>query len=263
MSARIHGIVIGVMLAAGATRCVGAQSPQPARDTVDVTAGSRYVDFSKHTQSTSRAAQFRVADGQATPMPVVLWKFAFTDTGGRALLHVRSEPEQPSSGPMGVPPLYVILDRKTLALRGMHMGAAPGPHADLDVVGNTVTGVMAMPGRTDTLNLALPNPPFYGPLIDLVFESLPHKAGVVYRIPMWRPGAPGNEVRLYETVRREDIEVLGTTHRQATVMEERSADGTKLLSTAWLIDRAPFLVRWNINRPDGTSLRMDQEEAKK
>jgi len=158
--------------------------------------------------------------------------------------------------------MYVVLDRKTLALRGIHSGAAPGPHADIEVVGNTITGEIAAPGRTDTINLTLPHPPFFAPLIDLVFESLPHDPGVVYRVPMWRPGAPGNEVRLYETVRREDVEVLGTRHRQATVMEERSQDGARLLSTAWLIDRPPFLVRWAINRPDGSSLRMDQEEGR-
>jgi len=256
-------VVLPAMLVAVVSAASGAQAPQPARDTVDVTPGSRFVDFSKHTPSTSRAAQFTIANGQTTPMPVVLWKFAFSDTGGKALLHVRSEPEQPSAAPRGGPPMYVILDRKTLALRGLHMGAAPGPHADIEVVGNTVRGEMAMPGRTDTLNLTLPNPPFYAPLIDLVFESLPHTPGTVYRIPMWRPGAPGNDVRLYETVRREDVEVLGTTHRRATVMEERSQDGGRLLSTAWLIDKPPFLVRWHINRPDGTSLRLDQEEAKK
>src|SRR5215208_2982564 len=101
------------------------------------------------------------------------------------------------------------------------MGAAAGPHASVDVVGNTIRGEMSGPGRTDTLNITLPNPPFFGPLIDLVFESLPHTPGVVYRVPQWRPGAPGNEVRLYETVRREDIEILGTMHARAAVMEER------------------------------------------
>jgi hypothetical protein len=259
MFLRTHVVLAGMLAAVSAA---GAQAPQPAPDTVDVTPGSRVVDFSKHTPSTSRTAQFRIANGQETAMPIVLWKFAFTDTGGRALLHVRSEPELPSA-PMGGPPMYVILDRKTLALRAIHSGAAPGPHADIEVAGNTVKGVMSGPGRTDTLNVTLPNPPFFGPLIDLVFESLPHRPGTVYRVPMWRPGAQGNEVRLYETVRRDDVEVLGTKHAQATVMEERSQDGARLLSTAWLIDKPPFLVRWHINRPDGTSLRMDQEEAKK
>jgi hypothetical protein len=261
MSNRIRGAA-AFLVAMGASS-LGGQAPKATRDTVDVTPGSRVIDFSKHAPSTSRTAQFRIANGQTTPMPVVLWKFAFSDTGGRPLVHVRSEPEQPSAGPPGAPPVYVVLDRKTLALRGLHMGAAPGPHADLTVVGNTIKGEMPGPGRLDTVNITLPNPPFYGPLIDLVFESLPHKPGVVYRVPMWRPGAPGNEVRLYETVRREDVDVLGATHRQAAVIEERSADGSKLLSTAWLIDKPPFLVRWNINRPDGSTLRMDQEEAKK
>jgi hypothetical protein len=260
MSFRSTAAVAAVVATVG-TGSLPAQAPGGARDTVDVTVGSRYVDFSKHTPSTSRTAQFRVVNGQATPMPIVLWKFAFTDTGGRALLHVRSEAEQPSAGPAGGPSMHAIFDRKTLALRGVRMGAAPGPHGSFDVVGNTIRGEMSGPGRTDTVNVTLPTPPFFSPLIDLVFESLPHKPGVVYRVPQWRPGASTNEVRLYETVRREDMEILGHKHPQATVMEERGPDG-KLLSTAWLIDRAPFLVRWEISLPDGSSLRMDQEEKR-
>src|SRR3954468_5810284 len=114
MSSRTRGTA-ALLIALGASS-LGAQAPKAAPDTVDVTPGSRVVDFSRHTPSTSRTAQFREVNGQTTPMPVVLWKFAFSDTGGRPLLHVRSELEQPPAGPPGPPSVYVILDRKTLAL---------------------------------------------------------------------------------------------------------------------------------------------------
>jgi hypothetical protein len=112
-----------------------------------------------------------------------------------------------------------------------------------------------------TIDLTLPAPAFLAGLHDLVVESLPLRPGVVYRVPIWRPGQDAAESRLYQLVRREDVEVLGTTHRQAAVVEERAAPDGALRGTLWLVDRPPFLVRWILMLPDGSTVRLDQEPA--
>lgn len=241
---------LGVALASGAA----AQSARA--DTVDVAVGSPLVDFSKHRPGTTRTIQQVTTDGRTTTVPPFLWKFAFVDTGPRPLLLAHSEPEQPNPNAPHQP--TYVFDRKTLVLRAL-LDATQAPIVTSD--GATIRGSVPGRGGPMPIDVTLPSPAFYGPLVDLVAESLPWKTGVVYRVPQWRPGATSAELHLYRAVRREDMTVLGKTFPRAWVVEDRDASGTTLLGTLWLTDGPPHLIRWIINGPNGTVIQLDQEVA--
>lgn len=235
-----------------------ASSAQGARkDTVDVSVGSKVVDFSKHSAGVTRTLQSRTAGGQTSTLPPILWKFTFVDSAGPILL-VHSDPEQPGTMPNRGPSMTYVFNRKTLALRAIRNDEDGKPMLSFD--GAHIVGQMPSPNGLMPIDVTLSSAAFFRPLSDLVIESLPAKPGVVYRVPLWAPPGATVETHLYENVRREDITVLGKTYKQAKVVEDRSADGKTLLGTLWLIDAAPHLVRWVINMPNNNGVvTLDQE----
>jgi hypothetical protein len=230
------------------------------KDTVDVSVGSKVVDFSKHSAGLTRTLQSRTSGGQTSTLPPILWKFTFADSGG-PMLFVHSDPERPGSMPNRGPSMTYVFNRKTLALRAIRNDETGKPMLSFD--GGRIVGQMPTPNGLMPIDVTLSSAAFFRPLSDLVVESLPAKPGVVYRVPLWAPPGSNVETHLYETVRREDITVLGKTYKQAKVVEDRSADGKTLLGTLWLIDAAPHLVRWVINMPNNNGIiTLDQEAVK-
>jgi hypothetical protein len=85
---------------------------------------------------------------------------------------------------------------------------------------------------------------FYGPTADIVVEFLPRRLGVVYRARLWSDGQETSEVHLYETTGREDIQVFGKRYRNVWVVDDWKAATRTLASRLWLIDRPPYMLRW-------------------
>ncbi len=195
------------------------------KDTIDVAVGSPLVNTASMVAHQTHARSSRVANGVTTAGADASWAFSFHDSAGVSYLHVES-------GTAGQVTTVFNFDRKTLALATLN-GAVP----------------------------QLPAPAFLGGMADLLVESLPRRIGVVYRANIWRRGMTTTEAHLFETTGREDIEVLGTRHT-AWVIEERSADGARLLGRLWTIDGPPYLVRWMIFNPDGSATQLDQEVVK-
>lgn len=257
---------IGSTAAAGACAfavlALTAASPCSARtcngppDTVDVKVGSTLVDFSEYRPAAQRAFQSVTMNGETRTMPPLVWTFTFDDSGGEPRLMVRSKSE--GAAPQGPPRMVYAFDRKSLALR--QMLAEDGTTVMLTVDGVSVRGEVPAPGGTRPVDLTLDEPAFFSPLADLVAESLPRRTGVVYRLPMWSTSPTPFEYRLYQFVRQEDVEVLGRSYPKAWVLEDRSADGM-LMSTMWLVDGPPELVRWVINAPGGRTVELEQEPA--
>jgi len=246
--------IVFVLVIGLAARATAAHAQR--KDTVDVAVGSSVVDFGRHAPGVTRTLQSRTADGQTSALPPFLWKFAFADSAG-PILFVHSDPETPGSMPGRGPSVTYVFDRKTLALRTIRNDADGKPMLSFD--GAHIVGQMMAPGGPMPVDVTLSAAAFFKPLADLVVESLPAKPGVVYRVPLWSPPAANVETHLYETVRREDVTVLGKTYKQAKVIEDRSADGKMLFGTLWVVDGAPHLVRWVINMPNNATINLDQE----
>ena len=247
---RIAGLAIAFALfgASGSS----AQMKPAAGTIVDVPVGSPLVDYSGHSPGRVRAVQRMTSHGETRTLPDAIWTFTYSDTGGKSLLHVTS-----LGGSFGT--THAVFDRRTLALRQIRNGVPTGPHITLDADGNRLRGEMAGPMGTRPIDVTLAAPAFFGGLHDIVIESLPRAEGVGYRLPIWRPGTDSVDMRVYTMVRREDVEVLGTVHPRAAVVEERDARDGTLRGTLWLVDHAPFLVRWIIDTPDGSIVRLDQQ----
>lgn len=246
--------VTGLLLSSLAAPRSDAQA-SARRDTIDVAVGSPLVDFSKHRPGASVAYQEMTGTPTAAPGGAVTWRFSFVDTGATHLLLVQPEPERM---PPGAPrPAVTVFDRRTLAVLQTLDPVTSAPRIVVDG-GTHVHGQVPSPNGPVTIDATLSKPAFYAPLADLVAESLPRRLGAIYRLPMWGMPRPAIETHLYEMVRREDVTIRGKSYQQAWVLEDRSADG-RLLGTMWLTDGPPNLVRWLINRPDGSVLRLDQE----
>lgn len=96
-----------------------------------------------------------------------------------------------------------------------------------------------------------------GALADLVAEALPRRPGTVYRVLLWQPGPGGPVTHLYETLGREDVEVMGVKYRDAWIVADKGADGSEL-GRMWVVDGPPYLVRWNLAGPGGGRMRLNQ-----
>ena len=221
---RIALAVVGY--ACGFATASAAQRSGTPRDTVDVAVGSPLVNTSGVVPHRARTLMSRTTNGVAASGPEFFWTFAFPDSAGVSYFHIESA----MGGQLNT---VFMLDRKTLAPLRIN-GAAP----------------------------PLPAPAFLGGLADLLVEALPRRIGTVYRANIWRRGMSNVETHLFETTSREDITVLGHAHKQAWVVEDRSADGATLFGRMWLVGVAPYLVRWTINNPDGSVTQLDQELAK-
>jgi hypothetical protein len=233
-----------------------------AVDTVDVPLGSPLVSGERMTAFTTHVYVSRA--GAADVQQQSTNTISFADSGGARLVRVLSVTHASTpNGPMDFTTNFTF-DRRSLALREMR-STSPRGEMRLRAQEGGVEVSMPTPAGPSSAQVALAQPGFYGPWSDFVVEELPHKLGTTYRLHLWQPGPPGpsgpslkEETHLYTFTGREDVEVRGTKHARAWVVEDHAPDG-KLLGTMWVVDGPPKLVRWTIRRDDGGTMQIDQE----
>jgi hypothetical protein len=235
-----------------------------AADTVDVPLGSPLVSGEHMTAFTTHVYVSRA--GAADVQQQSTNTISFADSGGARLVHVLSRTRATTpNGPVEFTTNFAF-DRRSLALRDMR-STSPRGEMLLHARDGGVDVTMPTPSGPSTAQVALGQPGFYAPWSDFVVEELPHKLGTTYRLHLWQP-APGpsgpslrEETHLYTFTGREEVEVRGTKHARAWVVQDHAPDG-KLLGTMWIVDGPPKLVRWTINRDDGGVVQVDQELAR-
>jgi hypothetical protein len=146
-------------------------------------------------------------------------------------------------------------------------------HRDID--GRAALVVAADGDSRDTMQFDLHTLAFLGPTktphapdafhastSDIMVEFLPRRLGVVYRARLWSEGQPSSETHLYETQRREDIVVFAKRYHDVWVVDDRNATTRKLVSRLWLIDRPPYMLRWEFyDAPEAGSRIVASQEA--
>jgi hypothetical protein len=260
----MHQLSLVKSVLAAIALCACAASAQIAKtrtDTVDVPVGSSLVNTASDVSLSVRAEMFPSVDAAAKSFSATLIDIAFGDSTGIPVMRVHMQGPDATTN--------VTLNRKTLALYGMSRkpNSASGSGLWVAVDGSNAHGEMSRGGNTQPIAVKLDQPAFLGNFADLVVEALPRNLGVAYRVWMWQPRQPSAEQHLYQTVGREDIQALGTTYKNAWIVEDRSADGSKLLSKLWVTAEPPYLIRWlffsdkasSVLRLDQTLLRADKQ----
>jgi hypothetical protein len=251
-------VLLGLTLVLTAPRALLGQAAQTRADTVDVPVGSPLVDTRHLLQYASHGEERRIGPGTSVLDESNTDETTYRDSAGIQLMVVSAHIHHPSSAtPAATEERTVVMNRHTLAVYSIedHDG---NNGTSLTVDGATIHGQVSQDGKTRAINIKLPTPGFIGNFSDILAESLPRRAGVVYRAPMWN--GPSSETHLFETHGREDVDVLGKHYQQAWVVEDHKADGT-LAGRLWLLERPPYLVRWILfDVPTaGTNLYVDEE----
>jgi hypothetical protein len=194
-----------------------------AQDTVDVRADrASVINWRLAQPYASRFEAWRYAGRDSTKLFSGRNIVTHRDIDGRAELMVAIEPDAPDT---------MRFDLHTLAF----LGAADPPHDPQA---------------------------FHGPTADIMVEFLPRRLGVVYRARLWFPGQSTSETHWYETKHRQDIEVFGKQYRDVWVVDDRNAATRKLASRLWVIDRPPYMLRWEFyDAPDAGSRVVASQEA--
>ena len=235
-----------------------------AYDTVDVVVGSSLVDTKGFVDHSTRVVGTMLAGDSSKRTQTMTTRLTLGDSAGIAngVLRIHSEFESlpGAAGPPGRRVEDLTVDRATLAPIAIHRESVTGPPMKISIAfdGTRVRGQRAMGGQEQPIALELTEPSFLASGIDYVIERLPMREGVVYRIPVFQPGAPASERRLYRVVDKEALDVLGAHYAEAWRVEEHAADGRQL-GTMWIVKGEPsYLVRWDFAVGPAQTFRLEQ-----
>jgi hypothetical protein len=239
-----------------------AQSAAP--DTVDIRVGSPRIRALDAADLVAHVTMLTVASTKATEVGTAVWTFRTADSAGMKVLRAHSEGRTRSAdGKEHVSRTDITLDRATLKFYAYRVQPDSGSSGNLGSVtstGSNIRGTITRNGAPQEVDVHLTEPAFFGNLADLLVEALPRSLDTVYRASVWRLGAQTSETHLYRAVGRENVAIEGVMHEKAWIVEDRSADGARLLGRMWLIREPPYLVRWELYGPstDSPFLRLDQ-----
>jgi hypothetical protein len=248
----------------------GVLPPVVVADTIDVPVGSAIVDMSDFSDHGTVIVGNRFNGATGTHVLDMTTRLTTGDSAGLPgrVLRIHSEQERVSvpgmPGPSGRQLEDLTLDRKSLAVYSWytHPAEDEGPTGYATFNGPAVRGKLTMGTGERQIAVDLTEPAFYGPGIDYVIEHLPMRAGAVYRLPVFQPGAPAVQKRLYHVVGAEAIDALGVHHPRAWRVEEFSPDGKQQLSTLWIVHGTPsYLARWDYGTDPTSMLRLEQKLA--
>ncbi|HYD54829.1 MAG TPA: hypothetical protein VEA99_19500, partial [Gemmatimonadaceae bacterium] len=143
-----------------------------------------------------------------------------------------------------------------------HRTASTGAEARLRIEGRQVTGTRRANAAAEPAPYAmeLDRPGFFAGASDLVPLAVGLKQGTVITAPVWSPGMPRAELRIFTVVGLDTVTVEGARIEAWKVEERRHADRT-LASTWWLLDRSPYMVYGETIGPNGEVRRMTEVET--
>ena len=150
-------------------------------------------------------------------------------------------------------------DAKTLAPYGIARTASNGAASSFRIDGTTITGWRragaSAPQRDTTWTVAQLG--YVASASDLVPLAAGFRAGKVMIAPLWGPGMPAAELRIFSVIGEENVNVEGETVKAWKVEERRESDRA-LQATWWLLSRSPYMVYGEVPLPGGSLQRMTE-----
>ena len=233
---------------------------QPASsDTIRLEVGSPHVDGRVYAP---HAARVRVYVGENRMRAEWTNVLTLGDSAGRRVQRwVTTGWQLTPAGDTVRWELRQTYDAVTLAPYGITRTASTGAMSSLRIDGRRVTGSRRAnaTAATEPLDYTIDRPGFIASASDLVPAAVKLDSGVVMLAPVWQPGSPTSEMRVFTVVGRADPDVEGTRVRSWKIEERRQSDRT-LLATWYMVDRSPYMVYGEVPLPDGSVQRMTEVE---
>lgn len=243
---------------------IGLQAAGPLPpDTIRIEVGSPLLDGRVYAP---HAAQVRVRlDDSARIVSTWTNELRLGDSAGRPVMYwVSKGTQNPGTNRETTWELRQIYDAKTLAPLSYVLTSSKGASSRLTIDGHRVRGQRRGPGDTATVqsvDVTVDRPGFFAGASDLVPLAVKGglEAGAVITAPVWSPGMPAAEGRIFTTVGREAVDVEGS-RIEAWKVEERKQSDRSLVATWWLLDKSPYMVYGEVPLPNGRVQKMTEVE---
>jgi hypothetical protein len=246
------------------TALLGLLSPPPsfaASDTLRLGVGSPEVDLSRMVPHDARVTVERLVGDVWEP--VVEWTnhLKVGDSAGRAVHRWTTIGRRPgASGQPATWELYQTFDARSIAPLGLRRGSSEGTDLQLVFDGRHVRGTRkAGDGAITPVSLELTRAAFPAAASDLVPMAVRLSKGLVIDVPVWQPGMPDVETRVFDVVDRRDMTVAGRSWN-AWVVEERAvrAGSPVFIGTWYIVDEPPYMIYAEVVGPGGVKQRMTE-----
>jgi len=196
------------------------------------------------------------------PPPSSEWTNTLTlgDSAGRPVQRwVSAGVQRPAGGNSTTWEIFQNYDRETLAPYGFFFRSSTGMEIRLTIDGRRVRGTRRAnaSAAAQPVDLTLPAAAFMANASDLVPLAVGLREGLVMTAPMWNPFTSEFRVSTFVVLPQRDIDVEGKTWR-AWPVEERNAEGNKLVATWYVVDEAPYMVAGEVPLPGGGVQRMTE-----
>lgn len=227
-------------------------------DTIRLEVGSPRVDGRLYAPHLA-CVKVRAGDD---PTVVTHWTNRLTlgDSGGRRVMRWVTRGTRYPAGQ--APVTWEILqtyDARTLAPLAYLATQSTGSETRLTIDGRQVTGTRRGTGNAEPAPFALEldRAGFIASATDLVPAAVSMKPGTVMTAPVWGPGMPRAETRVFAVTGTKSVTVEGKPVQATEIEERRHADGT-LLARWYMTERSPYMVYGETYGPDGAVRRMSE-----
>lgn len=235
-----------------------APDPCPASaDTLRLRVGSAEVKGAVYPPHYARNRVYRGTEGSP---PVTSWTNELTLADSAGLRVMRWVTRGARSTPAGDSVRWELLqtyDANTLAPYTYSLTSSDGAFTRLTIDGARIRGTRRTPADSAAhpVELTLNQAAFIASASDLVPLAVGLCPGRVMTAPMWSPGMPNAEVRVFTVLGRERVQVEGAWVESWKVDERRERDGS-LIATWYLTEQSPYMVYAEVPLPNGQVQRM-------
>lgn len=241
------GVALLAALLAGPAGLAAAQS-----DTLLVEPGSPLVRGSDIQEHSSRTV-LRAGGPEGAPRGTITNYMEIGDSAGRGVIRFRTEGEM--AGPDGARNSYTLrqtFDRETLQPLGFHASGSAGRETSLRIDRTEVTGWSKAPGgERQEITRTLSRRAFHAGATDIILGVLDLRPGMVVRMPVWSPGMPDVEDRVYSVGEPVTVQ-MGDRLLRGWKVEEWSSRRNAVIGTMVALAGVPFMETYDVTAPDGT-----------
>lgn len=226
--------------------------PLPAQsDTLLVEPGSPRVSGSSIPVHSSRTV-LRAGGPDGEPRGTITNYMEIGDSAGRGVVRFRTEGEIAGPNGRNTYTLRQTFDRETLQPLGFAAAGSAGRQSSFRIEETQVTGWSAGPGQErQPFAKELSRRAFHAGATDIILGVLDLRPGLVVRMPVWSPGMPDVEERIYTIGEEVPVQMGGKTMRGWNV-EEWSSRRNAVIGTMVAITGAPFMETYDVLAPDGS-----------